>query len=243
MISTSTLKPIKLYSLNTPNVAKVFILLELLELPYESIKVNIANGDQFKDDFIKINPNSKIPAIVDPNVPEGKSPIVLFESGNILIYLAKTYANGKYLPNETTHTQEHYEVLGWVFFQMASLGPNLGQYTHYSKYAEVKYEYPIKRHYNEVRRLFHVLERQLIKHAYVAGDELTIADIAIYPWSKFINTLPDITEQDYPKLYEYHNRIAQLPAVQTYKKYDDELTAQRTAFTAEQRKILFGRDK
>ncbi|GAM19409.1 hypothetical protein SAMD00019534_025840, partial [Acytostelium subglobosum LB1] len=243
-MSTSSLKPITLYSKNTPNVAKVYIFLELLGLPYEKVDMDLANGDQFKEEFVKINPNSKIPAIKDPNVPEGKSPIVLFESGNILIYLAKTYGKGKYLPNEVTHTQEHYDVLGWVFFQMSSLGPNMGQYGHYTRYAEERHEYPIKRHYNEVRRLFHVIERQLEKHAYVAGDELSIADLAIYPWSKNIILLQEVTEKDYPKLFDYHNRMAQLDAVKAYKVYDDEQNLKRpTSYTAEQRKTLFGRDR
>ncbi|GAM17504.1 hypothetical protein SAMD00019534_006790, partial [Acytostelium subglobosum LB1] len=231
-----------LYSLNTPNVAKVYIMLELLELPFEVVTVNIMKGDQFKDEYIQINPNSKIPAIADPNVPAGSQPIILFESGNILVYLAQIYGQGNYLPNSQSNAQEHYNVLGWLFFQMSSIGPNMGQYHHYTAYTKDNVDYSRKRHYNEVRRLFHVIEKQLAKHAFVAGHQLSIADVAIYPWSKYIHTYPDLSESEFPLLYDYHRRMALLPASQSYERYNDSLSdAKKTELSEEERKILFGR--
>ncbi|EGG24172.1 cytochrome P450 family protein [Cavenderia fasciculata] len=223
MSTTTTLKPIKFYTLNTPNGAKVFILLKLLELPFETININI----------------KKVPALVDPNTTgETGEPLTLWESGNILLYLAKTYGKGKLLPNVDTHPQAHYEVLNWVFLQMSGLGPNLGQYYHYNVFATEKIEYSIKRHFTEVSRLFHLFERQLSKHPFIAGHELSIADLAIYPWSKMITLIPELTQEQFPKLFEYHSRLANLDAVKAYVQYYQESQAAdpKKPFTEEERK-------
>ncbi|WP_333903794.1 glutathione S-transferase N-terminal domain-containing protein [Achromobacter insolitus] len=169
---------IQLYSLPTPNGVKVSILLEETGLPYEVHRVSFDAKDQFSPEFLSLSPNNKIPAILDPNGPEGK-PLGLFESGAILIYLASKA--GKFLPADTAR---RYETLQWVMFQMGGIGPMFGQLGFFHKFAGKDYEdkRPRDRYAEESRRLLNVLDQRLEGRDWVMGDEYTIADIAILPW-------------------------------------------------------------
>ncbi|MBD9382542.1 glutathione S-transferase N-terminal domain-containing protein [Achromobacter sp. ACM02] len=169
---------IQLYSLPTPNGVKVSILLEETGLPYEVHRVSFDAKDQFSPEFLSLSPNNKIPAILDPNGPEGK-PLGLFESGAILIYLASKA--GKFLPADTAG---RYETLQWVMFQMGGIGPMFGQLGFFHKFAGKDYEdkRPRDRYAEESKRLLNVLDQRLEGRDWVMGDEYTIADIAILPW-------------------------------------------------------------
>ena len=169
---------IQLYSLPTPNGVKVSILLEETGLPYEPHLVNFGTNDQMSPEFLSLNPNNKIPAIIDPNGPDGK-PLALFESGAILLYLASKA--GKFLPADTA---ARYETLQWVMFQMGGIGPMFGQLGFFNKFAGKDYEdkRPRDRYVAESKRLLSVLDVHLAGREWVMGDEYTIADIAIFPW-------------------------------------------------------------
>ena len=197
---------IEVYSWATPNGHKVHIMLEECGLPYRVHPVNIGAGDQFQPEFLKISPNNKIPAIVDPQGPDG-APISLFESGAILIYLAAK--TGKFLP---AGDRAKYEVLQWLMFQMGGVGPMLGQAHHFRIYAPEKIAYAVNRYTNEAKRLYGVMDRQLSAHRYVAGDEYTIADIAIFPWLRSWQN-QGIDWADYPRLKAWFDEIAARPAV------------------------------
>ena len=166
---------IDLYTWTTPNGRKVSIMLEELGLPYNTHAINIGKGDQFAPEFIAINPNSKIPAIVDPEGPDGK-PISLMESGAILIYLAEK--SGKLLP---ASARARYVALQWLMFQMGGVGPMFGQVHHFLRAAKEPVPYAIERYTTETRRLYGVLNERLKDREYLA-DEYSIADIATYPW-------------------------------------------------------------
>ncbi|MEH1790019.1 glutathione binding-like protein [Nostoc sp.] len=167
---------IELYYWTTPNGHKITIFLEEVGLPYTIIPVNIGAGDQFKPEFLKVSPNNRIPAIVDHEPADGGAPISVFESGAILLYLAEK--TGKLIPQDIRHRTQ---VLEWLFWQMAGLGPMAGQNHHFSAYAPEKIEYAINRYVNETGRLYAVLNKQLADREFVAGD-YSIADIAAYPW-------------------------------------------------------------
>jgi GST-like protein len=200
-------KMIEVYSWATPNGHKVHIMLEECGLPYQVTAVDIGAGDQFKPEFLAISPNNKIPAIVDPDGPDGQ-PISLFESGAILMYLAgKT---GKLLPTGTT---ERYQVLEWLMFQMGGVGPMLGQAHHFRIYAPEKIEYAINRYTNEAKRLYGVMDKRLAKSKYIAGPTYSIADIAIFPWLRSWKN-QGITWDDFPHLKGWFDEIAARPAVQ-----------------------------
>ena len=163
---------IELHMWPTPNAHKVTMLLEETGLPYRTVEVNIGAGDQFKPAFLGISPNNKMPAIVDPDGPDGR-PISVFESGANLLYLAEK--TGRFLPADA---RGRYEVLQWLMFQMASVGPMLGQAHHFRDYAPEKLPYAIDRYTNESRRIYRVVDTRLADRDYVAG-EYSIADMAI----------------------------------------------------------------
>jgi GST-like protein len=169
---------IQLYSLPTPNGVKVSIMLEETGLPYEAHRVAFDKNDQLSPEFLSLNPNNKIPAIIDPNGPGGK-PLPLFESGAILIYLADK--SGRFLPADPAL---RYQAIQWVMFQMGGIGPMFGQLGFFHKFAGKDYEdkRPRDRYVAESKRLLGVLNQQLAGRAWVIGDEYTIADIAIFPW-------------------------------------------------------------
>ena len=225
---------IEVYSWATPNGHKVHIMLEELGLPYRVTAVDIGAGDQFKPDFLAISPNNKIPAIVDPDGPDG-GPISLFESGAILLYLAgKT---GRLLPAGTT---ERYEVLQWLMFQMGGVGPMLGQAHHFRIYAPEKIEYAINRYTNEAKRLYGVMDKRLAKSRYIAGSDYSIADIAIFPWLRSWKN-QGIDWNDYPHLKGWFDEIAARPAVQRGVQV---LASHRKPLNDEKaREALFGRQQ
>ena len=202
---------IQLYSLGTPNGQKVAIALEEMALPYEAHRVDIMAGDQFTDEFIAINPNSKIPAIVDPNGPGGVS-LSVFESGAILIYLAEK--SGQYLPTDPAARSE---CLQWLFFQVGGVGPMFGQFGHFYKYAKEKIPYGINRYQTEVKRLLGVLETQLQGQDYLLKEGYTIADMATFPWVGALDWGYGAVEvfqlqQDFPNVMSWYKRCRQRPA-------------------------------
>lgn len=207
-------KSIELYSLATPNGQKISVALEEMGLEYEGHTINILTGDQFTNEFIKINPNSKIPAIVDYDGPNGKR-INIMESGAILLYLAEK--TGQFLPTDPMLKQQ---TVQWLFFQVAGIGPMFGQFGHFYKYAKEKCTapYPLERYTTETLRLLAVLDKQLEGQDYLIGDQYTIADIATFPWVKCLDVFYGAQEQ--LKLSEYINvtnwleRCLQRPAVQ-----------------------------
>ena len=197
---------IDVYSWATPNGHKVHIMLEECGLPYTAHPVNIGTGEQFKPAFLKISPNNRIPAIVDPQGPDGK-PISLFESGAILLYLASK--TGKFLPKTD---RQKFEVMQWLMFQMGGVGPMLGQNHHFRLYAPEKIEYAVNRYTNEAKRLYGVMDRQLAKTKYIAGNTYTIADIAIFPWLRNWKN-QGIDWADFPHLKKWFDTISARPAV------------------------------
>jgi GST-like protein len=200
-------KVIELYSWPTPNGHKVHIMLEECRLPYAVHAVDIAAGDQFKAEFLAISPNNRIPAIVDPDGPDGK-PISLFESGAILLYLAgKT---GRFLPRTT---RGKYQVLQWLMWQVGGFGPMLGQAHHFRIYAPEKIDYAIRRYTREAARLYGVLDRQLASNQYVAGKQYSIADMAIYPWTRSHRN-QGIELSEFPHVERWINQVQARPAVQ-----------------------------
>lgn len=174
---------LQLYSLATPNGQKVSIALEEMGLDYEAHTINIMKDEQFKPEFIAINPNSKIPALVDPTGDNGK-PLNVFESGAILVYLAEK--TGQFLPKDSAQRSQ---TLQWLFFQMGGAGPMFGQFGHFYKYAKDKcdHPYPVQRYTNETKRLLKVIDTQLDKEKFIAGPDLTIADFALAPWVKALS--------------------------------------------------------
>jgi GSH-dependent disulfide-bond oxidoreductase len=197
---------IDVYFWPTPNGQKVTIALEELGLPYNVIPINIGKGDQFKSEFLKLSPNNKMPAIVDADGPGGK-PISIFESGAILIYLAEK--TGGLMP---TDARGRYKVLEWLMFQMASVGPMLGQAHHFRRYAPEQIRYAIERYTNEARRIYGVVDKRVGEVPYLAG-EYSIADIAAYPWLK-LHKLQGQNLEDFPNLKRWYEAIEARPAVQ-----------------------------
>jgi len=223
---------IEVFSWATPNGHKVHIMLEECGLPYKAIPVNIGAGDQFRPEFLAISPNNKIPALVDPQGPDGR-PISLFESGAILVYLAAK--TGRYMP---VSDREKYEVLQWLMFQMGSVGPMLGQTHHFRLYAPEKIDYAIDRYSNEAKRLYGVIERRLSQSPWLGGKEYSIADIATFPWLRGWQN-QGIALDDFPNLKAWFEKIEQRPAVQRGVKVLAELRRPITDDKA--REVLFGK--
>ena len=201
----------QLYSLATPNGQKVSIALEELGVPYEAHKVNILEGEQFTDEFKAICPNAKIPALVDPDGPDGR-PLAIFESGAILLHLGEK--TGKLLP---TNPRQRSECIQWLFFQMANVGPMFGQFGHFYRLAKEKLPYAIERYTNEARRLLGVLETRLVGREYLVDNEYTIADIATFPWVGCLdwgyNASDDLKlEEAFPKVMAWYARCTERPA-------------------------------
>jgi GST-like protein len=202
---------IKVYSWPTPNGHKVHIMLEECGLrlgrDWEVFPVNIGTGDQFKPDFLAISPNNKIPALVDPNGPDGK-PISLFESGAILLYVAAK--TGKLLPKSD---RLKFQVLQWLMFQVGGVGPMLGQAHHFRIYAPEKIDYAINRYTSEAKRLYSVMDKQLATRKFIACNQYTLADVAIFPWLRSWEN-QGIAWADYPHLKKWFDGVSARPAVQ-----------------------------
>ena len=203
---------IDLYYWTTPNGHKVSLFLEEAGLPYKVHPINIGQGDQFKPDFLKIAPNNRIPAIVDQRPADGGAPISLFESGAILLYLAEK--TGQFIPKDLRGRQE---ALQWLFWQMGGLGPMAGQNHHFSQFAPEKIPYAIKRYVDETARLYGVLDRRLADRAFVAGEDYSIADMAIYPWIVSHKWQSQRLE-DFPHVQRWFNSIKERPA--TVRAYE-----------------------
>jgi GST-like protein len=205
---------IQLYSLPTPNGIKVSAMLEETELDYEPHLVKFADSDQKTEEFLSLNPNGKIPAILDPDGPGGL-PIGLFESGAILVYLADK--TGQLLP---AHGAARYECLQWVFFQMGGLGPMFGQFGYFHKFAgeQCDHPHPLQRYRDESRRLLGVLEGRLTGRNYICGDDYSIADMAAWPWVRtlggFYDAHHELGMDDFTAIDEWLDRCEERPASQ-----------------------------
>ncbi|WP_323770465.1 glutathione S-transferase family protein [Antarctobacter sp.] len=203
---------LQLYSFPTPNGVKVSIMLEETGLPYEAHLVTLSDKDVKSPEFLSLNPNNKIPAIIDPNGPDG-APLALFESGAILLYLAEK--SGKLFGETAT---DRHTITQWLMFQMGGLGPMLGQHGYFSKFAgsEIEDPRPRDRYINEAKRLLNVVETQLDGRDWIAGD-YSIADIAIAPWLRaleFYGTRDVVGWADHPNAVAYLDRFLARPAVQ-----------------------------
>jgi GST-like protein len=196
---------LQLYSLGTPNGVKVTIMLEELlecgisEAEYDAYLINIGEGDQFTSGFVNVNPNSKIPALVDKN---GGNPVNLFESGSILLYLAEKF--GKFLPKDI---HKRAETFNWLFWQMGSAPYLGGGFGHFYAYAPTKMKYPIDRFSMESKRQLDVLDKKLAKTEYIAGDDYTIADMAIFPWYGALVKGKLYEAGEFLSVHEYKNVI------------------------------------
>jgi GST-like protein len=227
---------IDLYALTSPNVQKIFIVLEELQLPYKPIYVDVWAGDHFKPEFGRLNINRKIPVIVDHDGPDGK-PYTVFESGAILMYLADK--TGKLLP---AGKAERFEALQWMMLQIASIGPMSGQVVHFSKFAPAGSDYALSRFKTELNRLWDVYEERLSQSPYVGGKDYSIADIAVYPWLRNYDFL-GMNFDGRPKLKAYVDAITARPAVQKMLAILPTIKSTREIATDDQKDRIFGRGK
>jgi GST-like protein len=224
---------IELFSWPTPNGQKVHIAIEELGLPYTVTPINIGEGEQFRPEFLAINPNHRIPAIVDADGPGGRK-LTLFESGAIMIYLAEKA--GQMIPADAA---ARYICLQWLMFQMSGIGPMFGQYNHFANYAADKIPYAIERYGNEARRLMRVLQRRLAEAPFLAGADYSIADIATFPWVRYAVMAGGVAMDNVPDVQRWIATIEARPAVQRGMAV---LADHRRAgpMTDQQRDILFG---
>ena len=222
---------IDVYYWPTPNGKKVTIFLEETATAYKVVPINIRKGEQFEAAFLKISPNNRMPAIVDHDGPGGK-PYSLFESGAILLYLAEK--TGKFMPAEM---RARYDVVQWLMFQMASVGPMMGQAGHFMHAAPEKIPYAIERYTNESRRLFSVLDKRLAEAPFVAGD-YSIADMAIYPWVVIAEREPEQLATR-PHLKRWLEAMGARPAVKRGMAVMADTPA--TPLTEEERSVLYGK--
>jgi GST-like protein len=223
---------IELYYWTTPNGHKLLIFLEEAGLPHRVVPVNISAGEQFSPEFVKIAPNNRIPAIIDEEPSDGGSPVSIFESGAILLYLAEKAR--QYLPDSP---RGRAEVTQWLFWQMAGLGPMAGQNHHFSHYAPEKIPYAIERYVKETNRLYGVLDKRLADREFVAGA-YSIADMAIYPWVVPYERQGQKLEH-FPNLKRWFNMIAERPAVQRAYAHAAAINTRPTV-SDEAKRILFG---
>jgi GSH-dependent disulfide-bond oxidoreductase len=225
---------IDLYYWTTPNGHKITIFLEETGLPYTVKPINIGRGEQFDPAFLEVSPNNRIPAIVDRDPADGGEPISIFESGAILIYLAAKA--GRFLPRET---RAWVDVLQWLMWQKAGLGPMAGQNHHFAQYAPEKLPYAINRYVKETSRLYAVLNKRLADREFIAG-EYSIADMACYPW-----TVPHERQgqnlDDFPHLKRWFHAIKDRPAVQRAYELAKRVNVKPTV-DDEAKKVLFGQD-
>lgn len=222
---------IDLYTWPTPNGHKVHIMLEETGLAYRVIPVDIGRGDQFDPAFLTISPNNKMPAMVDHDGP-GDEPIRIFESGAMLIYMAEK--TGSFMPADA---RGRTLVMQWLMFQMGGIGPMLGQCHHFLNYAPEPIDYAIDRYTNEARRLYGVLDSRLGESEFMAGD-YTIADMAIYPWTRSIDR-QGVDASDFPNVLRWQRQLEERPAVQRGCEVLSDRQRQG-GMTDEEREILFG---
>jgi GST-like protein len=199
---------IDFYALTSPNVQKIYIMLEECALPYKEHFVDVWKGDQYAPEFSKINPNNKIPAIVDSDGPDGK-PYTVIESGAILLYLAEK--TGKLLPKDPA---KRYDAIQWLMIQLTGVGPMFGQWTHFKLFAPKTGggDYSMTRYTSELKRLYEVLEKRLGEAPYLGGQDYSIADIATFPWTRN-HDAQGVKWEDHPNLARWFNAISERPAV------------------------------
>ncbi|MDF7759837.1 GSH-dependent disulfide bond oxidoreductase [Kosakonia cowanii] len=200
---------IDLYFAPTPNGHKITLFLEETGLPYRLIRVDISKGEQFRPEFLDISPNNKIPAIVDHDPADSGAPLSLFESGEILLYLAEK--SGQLLSGEL---RERHVTLQWLFWQVAGLGPMLGQNHHFNHFAPQPVPYAIERYQVETQRLYQVMNKRLEQVPWLAGQHYSIADIAAWPWINS-HARQRITLEDYPAVFNWFERIRTRPATES----------------------------
>ncbi|MDV5357449.1 GSH-dependent disulfide bond oxidoreductase [Kosakonia sp. SMBL-WEM22] len=200
---------IDLYFAPTPNGHKITLFLEEAGLPYRLIRVDISKGEQFRPEFLDISPNNKIPAIVDHEPADGGAPLSLFESGEILLYLAEK--SGQLLSGEL---RERHVTLQWLFWQVAGLGPMLGQNHHFNHFAPQPVPYAIERYQVETQRLYQVMNKRLEQVPWLAGQHYSIADIAAWPWINS-HARQRISLEDYPAVFNWFERIRTRPATES----------------------------
>jgi GST-like protein len=225
---------IELYYWPTPNGHKITLFLEEAGLEYRIHPVDISAGDQFQPAFLAFSPNNRMPAIIDTAPADGGEPITVFESGAILLYLAQK--TGQFLPSDVRGKNT---VTEWLMWQMGGLGPMAGQNHHFGVYAPEKIPYAINRYVNETNRLYGVLDRRLQGRTFVAGEDYSVADMAIYPW-----VYPWQRQQqnldDFPNLKRWFYAVQTRPAtIRAYAK-GEALSQNRATVTEEGKKILFG---
>jgi len=225
---------IELYYWPTPNGHKITLFLEEAGLEYRIHPVDISAGDQFAPEFLAFSPNNRMPAIIDTAPADGGEPITVFESGAILLYLAEKI--GQFLPSDVRGKKA---VTEWLMWQMGGLGPMAGQNHHFGVYAPEKLPYAIARYVNETNRLYGVLDRRLEGRAFIAGEYLSIADMAAYPW-----VVPWQRQQqnldDFPNLKRWFIGMQARPATLRAYAKGDEVSQNRATVTEEGKKILFG---
>jgi GST-like protein len=196
-----------LYNWPTSNGRKINIMVEELEVAYKIHPIAIGKDDQFTPEFTKLNPNQKIPAVIDQDGPGGK-PYVMFESGAILMYMAEKH--GKFMPTEMA---ARYETIQWLMFQMGGVGPNFGQAHHFRRAAKEKVPYAIDRYTTETRRLWGVMNDRLADHEWLANDEYSIADIAVFPWT-MRHEWQGIELDEFPNMKRWYEAVDARPGVQ-----------------------------
>ena len=217
---------ITLYGMGSPNVVKIFLALEELELPWKLEVVDVFDGKQFNGAFLKLNPNAKVPVLVDPDGPGGK-PITIFESGAILIYLADK--TGKLLPKDGA---ARYEALQWLMVQLTGQGPMSGQLVHFTRFAPAGNDYALARYRTQVRTVYRAMDQRLSTSTWLTGDAYGITDIAFYPWSRTADMLSFLGEEKarLNHLSDWMTRMAARPAVARANAKQDEVRTRTTAF-------------
>ncbi len=227
---------IDFYVLTSPNVQKIFIMLEELATPYRAIPVDVWKGEQFRPEFVALNPNCKIPVIVDHDGPGGK-PYTVFESGAILLYLAEKF--GRLLPADTAR---RFDVIQWLMIQLTGIGPTFGQVVHFSRFAPPGNDYSKSRYMTEMLRLYELLEARLGRSAYLGGPDFSIADIATFPWTRN-HDMFGVKWSEHPNLERWFDAIAARPAVKKALATVDSIQSSRDTASDDAKDRIFGRGK
>ena len=232
---------IKLYGMGSPNVVKIYIALEEFGLPYEVVPVDVFTGKQFDAEFLKLNPNAKVPVIVDPDGPGGK-PYTCFELGAILLYLAEK--TGKFLSHDMAIK---YDEIQWLMTQMSTVGPMFGQHVHFVRFAPKGNDYAQSRYTTQAIRVAEVIENRLAHHAYLGGPHYSVADMATFPWSRNIPALlGEPAAKKFPHTMAWVAKINERPAVKAALTKVAEVQSATTPFTKaapEDLDRVFGRGK
>jgi GSH-dependent disulfide-bond oxidoreductase len=227
---------IDLYGLTSPNVVKIFIALEELALPYKFIPVDVWKSEQFTPEFTKLNPNRKIPVIVDHEGPGGK-PYTVFESGAILLYLADK--TGKLAPKDKA---AYFEMMQWLMVQLTTMGPMFGQRVHFRRFAPAGNDYSVSRYGTEVLRLYELFDQRLATRPYIGGEEYSIADVASFPWLRN-HALMDIDVANRPNVKRYVDKISERPGVKAALAKIATITSARDTATDDAKDRFFQRGK